>query len=283
MGFKKAMGRLLPPVLRHIPRNQKWLYPFYLTSQVGLLTEEVALESLPPAFDGLRVAYASDIHFGPYLDLAQAQELVKRLHALQADLILLGGDYGARQNDSLAFFEAMPPFSAAQGVFAVLGNHDYSESGESTSPLLQMMSQKGVAPLVNQTVVIKKNNQTLCIAGPDDIRCGQPDLDALQAQTQGADFVLFLPHSPDLIPDAFAKGFHFDLALCGHTHGGQITLFGRSLHSSSIYKDRFRAGWYRENNADIFVSSGVGVSILPMRLGTRPEIHLFTLRSKTKA
>ncbi|HUM61301.1 MAG TPA: metallophosphoesterase, partial [Clostridia bacterium] len=68
--------------------------------------------------------------------------------------------------------------------------------------------------------------------------------------------------------------------ICGHTHGGQIVFFGRSLHSSSEYGDRYRSGWYREQGADILVSEGVGTSILPMRVGTRSQIHRLILRNK---
>jgi len=88
-----------------------------------------------------------------------------------------------------------------------------------------------------------------------------------------------MPHSPDLVPEAKQAGLRFDLALCGHTHGGQIALRGRSLYPSSRYGDRYRMGWVNENDSDIFITCGVGTSVLPMRVGTMPEIHRFNLSS----
>jgi len=276
--LKERLARALPPMLRHIPRDKKWLYPFFLAGNIVLREEERRLDALPGAFDGYAVAYASDIHFGAYLDARAAVSLCERLTALRADLILLGGDYGEDQEQAIAFFNAIPSFPAGAPVLAALGNHDYPEGGKTMEPLLRAMREKNVQPLVNQTRVFRQGDDSLAVCVPDDFRCGKPDFQALKEQSDGARFVLLSTHSPDLLPDAAEAGLRFDLALCGHTHGGQVALFGRSLLSSSIYGNRFRAGWYRAFGAEIFVSCGAGTSILPLRLGTRSEIHRLVLR-----
>lgn len=277
--IKKIASRIMPGLLGWVPRHLKALYPFYLAGNLNILKEERFFENLPEAFDGFRIAYASDIHYGPLLKEAEANKIINSLLSLKADLTILGGDYGDVLENSIRFIAFFP--DAPQGrIAAVLGNHDCGAKGASRQPLLDAMRNKGMEPLVNQTMVLARAGKTLAICGPDDIKCGVPDLQALKKQSEHSDFVLFIPHSPDLIPDADDAGFRFDLALCGHTHGGQIVLFRRSLHSSSAYGDRYRSGWYRENGADILVSEGVGTSILPMRLGTKAQIHLLTLRAK---
>ena len=81
-----------------------------------------------------------------------------------------------------------------------------------------------------------------------------------------------------ILPQTLADGPFYQLALCGHTHGGQVALLGHSLHSSSDLGDRYRSGWYREAGAEIMVSNGVGTPVLPVRLGAPPQYHLITLR-----
>ena len=75
-------------------------------------------------------------------------------------------------------------------------------------------------------------------------------------------------------------GPFFQLALCGHTHGGQVVLFNRALKSPSDYGEKYRTGWKKENGVDIMISNGVGTSFLPVRLGARPQIHLITLKAR---
>lgn len=278
MGIKKIAAAVLPRLLRHIPKDRKLLYPFYLAGQLDIREETYRGAGLPEAFDGLVLAYASDIHFGPLLSAPEADRVMASLSGLGADLIILGGDYGDHLHSSIAFFHHIPSFSANTTVIAVLGNHDYGKRCESLAPLLQAMREKNVVPLVNEVFTLERGGKRLVFMGPDDIQCGRPDLKLLKSLSATADYRVFIPHSPDIIPQALAEGLRFDLALCGHTHGGQIVLFGRSLYSSSRYKDRYRSGWYREGGADILVSNGVGTSILPMRLNTRPQIHRLTLR-----
>ena len=142
------------------------------------------------------------------------------------------------------------------------------------------MEAKGVMALKNDVWLLTRGGHSVAICATDDLLAGFPDFEPLKKKSRGADFVIFMPHSPDLIPEAKKAGFSFNLALCGHTHGGQIAPWGRSLHASSRYGDRYRMGWVREGDADVFISCGVGTSILPMRLGTQPEIHKITLQAK---
>ena len=280
MKLKDIVFSTVSPLLRRVPTNIKLLYPFYLSAQLQTRSEEYRSPALPPAFDGFKIAYASDVHYGAYLGPKRANELIEQLGAFDADLMILGGDYGERLDSAIAFFDLIPRFQDSKTVLASLGNHDHGTPAEPLSRLIAAMLQKNVRPLVNEVWKIEREGAVIAVCATDDPVAGSPDFKPLLAGITPTDFVLFAPHSPDMIPDAVLSGLRFHLALCGHTHGGQIVLFQRSLVSSSRYKDRYRAGWYRENESDIFVSCGVGTSILPMRLGTRPEIHCFTLRTE---
>lgn len=274
--------KAVSPVLRHIPRDREWLYPFFLAGNLVSEVEEREIPGLPPVLDGFTVAYASDVHFGPYFTSKQAAALAARLAAFHADLVVLGGDYGDNHANSIRFFNSILPFPSGQRVLAVVGNHDYGLAGEPMDPLYSAMREKNVVPLVNEAYILLKNGVSVAVLGPDDVKVGKPDYQALASAARGAGFTLFIPHSPDALPDAEEAGLKYDLALCGHTHGGQITLFGRSLHSSSRFGDMFRCGWYERGDARALVSCGVGTSILPMRWGTNAQIHKVTLRAKAE-
>ncbi len=254
-------------------------YPLWLAAQLRLETKTIWSEKLPVAFDGLTIAYASDIHYGTFFSRERVNDLVKKLNALNADIIVLGGDYGQDSAGALEFFQIMPPLKARLCVLSVVGNHDRTVPDSRLTDLMTAMRQAGVTPLVNDAVMLKKDGKAIALCGADDFYNGFPDLEAIQRKTRGADYTVFLPHTPDFLPDM--DSYFFDLALCGHTHGGQITFFGRALYSSSNYGNRYLSGWKKEKGADILISNGVGTSVLPVRLGAAPQYHLITLKSGT--
>lgn len=278
MGAKR-LPHWITHMFARVPTNCPLLLPFYLSAQLSMTEEVYSSSHLPPAFDDYRIAYASDIHFGPYLGAERALDLHERLSQLQADLLILGGDYGATTEDGLALFDLLPPFDFPDGAVGALGNHDLTATQADIQALLQKMQQKSVQPLINDSISIVRDGQRLSIVSVDDIRMGQPDYTTAARKLQPQDFVLFAPHSPDVIPDLRASGaFTPHLTVCGHTHGGQVAIFGRSIHSSSKYRDRYLSGWKYEQGMDIFISNGVGTSLMPVRMGAPAQFHLITLR-----
>ena len=148
------------------------------------------------------------------------------------------------------------------------------------------MQEAGVTPLVNEVVKLKVGQADLYVAGIDDLDNGHPDVPGVAAQLGADDYVILVGHNPDLLTDAVkavdknGKAHWFDLALFGHTHGGQITLLGKPLLSvfSPKTSSRYLSGWLSENRADILISNGVGTVIVPLRLFAPAQIHLIRLR-----
>ena len=283
---KKKRSKNVPwlgRMLARLPSSWPVLYPLYLAAQLDTVQEQYWSRVLPPAFDETRIAFLSDIHFGPLLGEDRVRALADRVNALHPDYVILGGDYGQNSHDALRFFELKPGFRANQAVLAVLGNHDRMDPEENAPRLLAAMRADGVTPLVNEAYRVTRNGQSLVIAGADDYYCGSPNLPLLAAACRNGDFSIFVCHEPDLLPKTqqMPEGPFYQLALCGHTHGGQVALFGHAIFSSSLYGDRYLSGWYQEAGADILVTNGVGTSGLPVRLGARPQLHLITLKRET--
>ena len=263
------------------------IYPFYQARTLYVEEKTLEVNGLNPALDGLTIVYASDIHQGPFFSQSRVNALIARINALGADLVLLGGDYANDSDGAVAFFQGMPKIQARRLVAGVVGNHDRTVPESNLNALQSAMINAGVLPLVNGTKEVRVGNSALYLCGVDDYNNGYPQIGQVAYPMREDDFVIFLTHSPDNLPEAFATKNSegtinwFDLALCGHTHGGQVTFFGQPVFRTfTQVSDRYLSGWIQENRADILVSNGVGTSWVPIRLFAPPQLHVITLKRK---
>lgn len=246
--------------------------------------DAVTLQSadFPAAIGQLRIVYISDIHMGSFFGSGRVSDLVSRINAMNADIVLLGGDYAADSAGAIEFFRVMPRIHSRYGVYAVPGNHDRTVPESNLNQLRAAMQAAGVTPLINTAIPVRIGAATIWLAGIDDIACGHPELADVASRVRRSDYVIFLCHSPAVIPDALeARDADwqlnwFDLGLFGHTHGGQVNLFGGLVRDESVPEAYF-SGWKRVNRIDLLTSRGVGTSVLPIRLFCRPQIHLITI------
>lgn len=263
-------------------------YPFGEAYFLRVDNYTAYIPDLPANLKNLRIVYASDIHMGSTYPQGRVNELIKTINGQSADLVLLGGDYAQDSAGAIAFFQNMPKIQARLGVFGVLGESDRTPPEGNLALLVKAMTAAGVAPLVNSTARIKMGQIYLYLSGADDIRAGEPDVQSLASQVSADDFMIFLGHNPDLLLSALkatgkdGDNHWFDMALFGHTHGGQVTLLGLPLIPSFIpdLGDRYLRGWLEENRASILVSNGVGTSYFPVRLFAPPQIQVITLKPK---
>lgn len=273
---------LLGRLMAKLPSSWPLLYPLYLAAQLDTVEETYASTRWPKEFDGLTIAYVSDIHFGFLLGEERVRKIVERVNALHADIVLLGGDYGEHSDGALKFFRLKPGFRANIAVLAAFGNHDRTLPENNVGRIIQAMRQDGVVPVVNNVYFVKRDGKQIAFASTDDFYNGKPDLKRVARLCKKADFTVYFPHSPDILPETqnMPDGLFYQLAICGHTHGGQVAVCGRAIKSSSDYGNRYLSGWFQEQGADILVSNGVGTSGFPVRLGARPQIHLLTMKTK---
>ncbi|MEI9938395.1 MAG: metallophosphoesterase [Pseudomonadota bacterium] len=238
------------------------------------------LPDWPAELSGVRVAFISDLHVGsPHWGLSHLHELVLRLNAEEPDLILLGGDYlindiwFGEHVDADPIAQELGQLRAPLGVFAVLGNHDWWNNGPKVRAAFEA---HGLTVLDDEVRRIRYHGRSFCLLGVRDeterLRSGQKELElALPGMP-----LLVLMHEPDLFPDLDERA---TLTLAGHTHGGQVDLplLGRRIVPSR-FGSRFAAGHIVEGGRHLFVTTGVGTSIIPIRFRVPPEIALLTLR-----
>lgn len=220
---------------------------------------------LPP----LTIAYASDFHAGATTDPAILRAGCAMLKAAAADVLLLGGDFVTLEPSAVeALAVELGSIPAPFGRFAVLGNHDWWCDAPR---IVRALEAAGVVVLINRSVRLPPPFDDVWICGLDDHWCGQPDG---VAAVRGADGVrIVLMHSPSGLLDLGQE--RFDLALCGHTHGGQLALPGgvpilvpHGPLSRRYSRGRFGLG----DGRTLIVSVGLGCVVLPLRLFADPEI-----------
>lgn len=232
-------------------------------------------EDLPPAFDGFRIAFATDFHYESRFNRERLPALVEAVRSVSPDVLLLGGDYRGREGGDVGeLFRALEKVDAPFGTYAVMGNH---ERGENDSLVRVAMKETGVKLLEHVADTITRNEEHIIVVGirnPFDLsRNGVSPTLSLKPE----DFVIMITHTPDYVEDVDIS--NTDLALAGHTHGGQVSLFNRwSPAKFSKYVNRFLTGM-KHNSAGIpvIISNGIGTSRKNIRLFTPSEIVLVIL------
>lgn len=244
-------------------------------------TTAIVLPRWPRELDGLRIVALADIHAGaPHVDVAKLRAVVTAANAERPDLVVLLGDYVIQ---GVAGGRFIPPETTARelaalrarlGVYAVLGNHDHWLDG---ARVKRAFTDSGIPVIDDDVVRIGDAERELWLVGIHDIWTGWPDVPALLRRVPRDQPTLALTHNPDIFPSLPAG---VDLLLAGHTHGGQVSLpvFGPPIVPSS-YGQRFAKGHIAEAGRHLFVTPGVGTSIVPLRFRVPPEVSLVILRS----
>lgn len=224
----------------------------------------------------LRVAFASDFHAGPTLHPRLLGSAIAALADGHPDILLLGGDYvsfHARYVDGL--IARLREIPTPLGKFAVLGNHDLLGDDEY---IVERLTDAGITVLVNRNTRLPAPFEDVWICGLDDWDDGHPDA---EAALRGADGTrLLLMHQPDGLTVVGDR--RFDLAFCGHVHGGQFLRRNREpaiRHKGPISKLYMHGGVFHVGvtSAPVLVSRGIGTSTLPARKRADPQVHLCTL------
>ncbi len=224
----------------------------------------------------LRAAILADLHIGPYLHQGHLEAWVRAAAAVSADVILVVGDLVDHwyRGDLSEFRRLLPELRAPLGEYVVAGNHDRARYPD-LGPWRRMLDDVRYRLLLNDGLWLRED---VYLAGVDDLLQGAPDparaLAGAGASPRGRAASVLMSHNPDLIPDL---GSFSGLVLSGHTHGGQVCIPGIGpVVTSSAYGTRFVAGWVRAP-MPAFVTRGLGVTLVPMRLACPAELVVMDL------
>ena len=311
--FFLFIGLLTPPLLFYVlsrwllPRRYRWWGTLACTVFIYLLLWygfhggferlevhefEFVSADLPPAFDGYRILQFGDAHLGTFE--GKRRELLERMvdsiKAQHADMIVFTGDLQNKHPDEVtSFMKLLSSIKAPDGVYSVLGNHDYPDYLGTDDPFeisgltgrsVENHKLLGWDLLCNSHRFIHRGNDSIVIAGMDNDGEGRfpqnGDISQTLSRVHRNQFVVMLEHDPSSWRRKILPHCHAQLTLSGHTHGGQLSLFGWSP-ASLRYKEY--SGIYRMGERALCVTQGIG-GVIPFRLGTPAEIVVITLKRK---
>lgn len=239
-------------------------------------TNEVEIKSpdIPRSFDSKTIVFVSDIHHGPYFSKQRVRKLVSRINNLSPEIILLGGDYVQRNPKYIEpFFDEAMNLEAKAGIYGVLGNHDHWEDEVLSR---NFMTQCGIEICDNASYWVHINSDSIKIGGVGDLWEDDQILENTTHDLNSNDFCVLISHNPDYFEQMNSN--LIDLAVAGHTHGGQITFFGNSAPVLPIVNgEKYRYGLKTKGDAFLYITSGVGTVTPPVRFFCRPEIVVFNL------
>lgn len=250
---------------------------------------EIALKDLPEAFDGYRIVLFSDAHVGSFTGWRQSllQRDIDSINAQQADAIFFVGDLQNQRPEELyPVQEMLRSLRATDGIFSVLGNHDYSDYIDD-DPAIKIANERemvsrqrqfGWKLLLNEHLTLEKQGARLVVAGVenDQTRKQMKKRNDLAKALEGVrdDCIILLQHDPGAWQQTEWIQPQVSLTLSGHTHGGQVSLFG--LRATQLSKN-YDYGLYREGERQLYVTCGIG-GLVPFRFGVTPEIAVITLK-----
>jgi uncharacterized protein len=247
-----------------------------------LLLNETVLDLSCWTADPITVAAVSDLHVGsPGVDLEKLDRIVRTINESRPDLVLLLGDFviqgvrGGQFVEPEIIAEHLRHLRAPLGTYAVLGNHD---AWLGAGRVKKAIAAAGIPVIDDAVVPLGAEGRSLILAGVSDFWTGRHDVAGVLAQLPAEGPVIVMTHNPDIFPSVSSR---VCLTVAGHTHGGQVALplIGRPVVPSR-YGQRYAIGHVEEAGRHLFVTSGVGTSIFPVRFRVPPEVSLLRLQGR---
>lgn len=249
---------------------------------------ELSFKSLPQSLDGYRIVHISDLHLGSFgSDTLYISTLADRINSLKPDLILFTGDIVSRHPDEMIpFISSLGRLKARNGIFAVLGNHDYCDYVNYEDESMRVSDRKKLHDLYeftplklldDSTVTIVRGTDSIDLTGTGNI--GLPpfhaygSIDRASVGRKPGHFSILMTHDPSAW---HPEEYDFDLTLSGHTHSMQMNFLG--ISPAPLHHERWE-GIYREGDRILNINRGIGTVGPLIRIGATPQISLLILRS----
>jgi predicted MPP superfamily phosphohydrolase len=248
--------------------------------QLGVTEVEVPIAGLPPALDGLSILQLTDVHLGTFIDVDQVQRAVDAVKDRGIDLVVLTGDIADDYDKLGPALDAICTLEPTLGSYAIYGNHEVYRGRERCHDIY---AGSRVKLLREDGVVLEKDGAKLWLGGCDDPATLGEEHRSFLAKTvqntvatrpEGVDASILLSHRPEGFEEAARQGI--DLTLAGHTHGGQVAVFGRSVFSPML-PESYLLGPYTSGSSHLYTSAGLG-HWFPFRLNCPCEAAVITLK-----
>lgn len=247
---------------------------------IEIVPVQLAIPNLDQAFNEFKIVQISDLHTNKFMPPERMARIISLVNQQQPDAIAITGDFITKGShfDGEQLKSILSQLQSKSGVLAVLGNHDHWAN--QIEQLKQILRESNITNLDNQVYIVERQEKKLAFAGLDDPYWGKPDLKKTIAQLPDGVPAVLLVHEPDYIEKS-AKTHKFALQLSGHTHGGQIRFPFLDPFVLPLGGEKYFAGLDQLEETITYTNRGLGMTNLPLRFGSRPEVTVFTLHSLT--
>lgn len=250
----------------------------------GLITKEYKIDvaNIDNSFDGLKIIHFSDLHYLRIINKERLKEIVDEINLINPDIVFFTGDlidkdYNPKDKDKEDLIELLSKIKTKYGKYTIIGNHDYIKDKE----LLEDIYTNSNFILLknNYDIIYGENNDKLFIGGLDTYSYNEADINKVMEyfkDNKDINYKIILVHEPDYIDNIINK-YNIDLVLSGHSHNGQINIpYIKNLFlpygSKKYYKN-----YYKVDNTDLYISSGIGESRINFRLLNKPSINFYRI------
>lgn len=249
-------------------------------STKGLIIKEYAIENskIPKSFDGIKIVHFSDLHYGSTAFKKELANIVNKINEYNPEIVVFTGDlsdlnYKLSEDDKKTLTKELSKIDAKIAKYAVSGNHDYDYNGYES-----IMTNAGFKIMHNKSEkVFYKSNESITIKGIPSYLRDKPNVDSIFSEEDG-NYTILLLHEPDAILDI--RKYNVDLALAGHSHGGQIRLPFIGALIATKGGEKYYDEYYKVDETDFYISSGIGTSGFKFRFFDKPSINVYRLYKK---
>ncbi len=250
----------------------------------GLITKEYKIESslIGEDFDGLKVVHFSDLHYLRVTNNDKLKEIVDEINLIKPDIVFFTGDlidkdFTLTDKDKDDLINGLSSIKAKYGKYAVLGNHDYVKNIEIFKDIY---SNSNFNLLQNSyDIIYSSNNDKLFIGGVDNYSYNEADINKVMEyfnDNSDISYKIILVHEPDYI-DNILTNYNVNLVLAGHSHNGQINIPYIKNFFLPYGSRKYYENYYKVNDTDLYISSGIGESSVNFRLFNKPSINFYRI------
>ena len=254
---------------------------------MGLDTKEYVITStnLPDNFDGIKIVHFSDLHYNRAINKSKVKSIIDEINLINPDIVVFTGDLIDKDatltdNDYNDLTNLLMKITARYGKYAIMGNHDYIKDKEK---VVTVYNESNFNYLDNDyDIIYGKDNQKMFIGGINTVSYGQDDIAKTLNYLNEADDIgyrIVLVHEPD-ISSKIVKDYSVNLILAGHSHNGQVRLPIIGPIYTPPHAKKYYDNYYDINGTSLYVSSGIGVSMVNYRLWNHPSINFYRLNKE---
>ena len=253
----------------------------------GFITKEYTIKdvSLPKSFDGLKIVHFSDLHYNRAISIDKVNKIVAEINLINPDIVVFTGDLidkdvNLTNKDYSDLSKSLSNINSKYGKYAVMGNHDYYKDKDKIIDIYTNSNFKYLDN--NNDLIYSKENEVIFIGGINTLSYNMDDLDkTMEYFNNHSDdiFKIILVHEPD-ITDKIVNNYNVNLILAGHSHNGQIRLPIIGAIYTPKYSKKYYDNYYKIDNTNLYISSGIGFSTINYRLWNKPSINFYRINKE---